>query len=68
MNDIILPEVPQYIRQYGRDDGDWKRCRENVLKFSDKFCDRVELTGGKGSSLAVLTQISRNNEGVGILI
>lgn len=56
---IEEPTVSPYVKLLGAQIP--KSSLRHVLRFEEEVCQNEALTGGKGSSLAVLTSISREN-------
>ncbi|XP_003739958.2 uncharacterized protein LOC100902626 [Galendromus occidentalis] len=56
---LEVPIVRPYVRLLGAPEA--KSSQRHVLLFTEQVCQNEALTGGKGSSLAVLTDISREN-------
>ena len=54
--------VSPYVHQLGRVKN--SSSAKHVLRFDDPLCMQEPLTGGKGSSLAVLTDISSKQQSV----
>lgn len=63
-SDVQLPEVSPYARILGRQAS--PTSKSHVLRFDDPICREEPLTGGKGSSLAVLTDISSKDKSVSV--
>ncbi|OQR67844.1 hypothetical protein BIW11_13276, partial [Tropilaelaps mercedesae] len=65
--DIVVPPVSPYVQQLGTPKRVPSSSR-HVLRFTEPACQNESLTGGKGSSLAVLTDFTHNNPNMGFSV